>query len=85
MSGGHFEYDQHRIADICDKLHNLIDNPDDLEYYKFSPETVAEFKRGLDILKKAFVYAHRIDYLVSADDGEETFHERLKEDLENLK
>ena len=53
--------------------------------YKYSKETIKEFKKGLAILKKAYVYAQRIDWLLSADDGEESFHERLKEELDNLK
>ena len=53
--------------------------------YKYSKETIKEFKKGLAILKKAYVYAQRIDWLLSGDDGEESFHERLKEELVNLK
>ena len=53
--------------------------------YNYSKETIKEFKKGLDILRKAYVYAQRIDWLLSADDGEESFHKRLKEDLDNLK
>ena len=53
--------------------------------YKYSKETIKEFKKGLAILKKAYVYAQRIDWLLSADDGEESFHRKLKEDLDNLK
>jgi hypothetical protein len=45
---------------------------------------ITKFKEGLDILRKAEVYAQRIDWLVSGDDGEESFLERLKEDLEKL-
>ena len=39
----------------------------------------------LFLLKKATIYAQRIDWLVSGDDGEESFLSRLKEDLEQLK
>ena len=53
--------------------------------YKYNKETIKEFKKGLAILKKAYVYAQRIDWLLSADDGEESFHRKLKEDLDNLK
>ena len=45
-------------------------------YYNFSDETIDEFKKGIELLKKAFVYAQRIDWLVSGDDGEESFHRR---------
>lgn len=58
--------------------------PEDLNHYKYSDEVIEEFKKGLDILRKAYVYAQRIDWLISCDDGEESFHRRLKEDLEKL-
>jgi hypothetical protein len=32
----------------------------------------------------AQIYAQRIDWLISGDDGEDSFRERLKEDLEKL-
>lgn len=52
--------------------------------YGYSEETIAEFRKGLDYLRRAYVYAQRIDWLLSGDDGEESFHERLKEELEEL-
>ena len=53
-------------------------------YYCFSPETIEKFKEGYKKLKEAYIYAQRIDWLLSGDDGEETFHKRLKEDLDEL-
>lgn len=53
--------------------------------YNFNKQTIKEFKKGLSILRKAYIYAQRIDWLLSADDGEESFHSRLKEELNNLK
>lgn len=52
--------------------------------YGYSKETIKEFKKAVKYLKKAQIYAQRIDWLLSGDDGEETFHKRLKEDLEKL-
>ena len=48
------------------------------------PEVLEEFKKGLKILKMAAVYAQRIDWLLSYDDGEESFKRRLKEELDEL-
>ena len=48
------------------------------------PEVVEEFKNGLKILKIAAIYAQRIDWLLSGDDGEESFKRRLKEELDEL-
>lgn len=53
-------------------------------YYSYSPETIAKFKEGYKKLREAYIYAQRIDWLLSGDDGEDTFHERLAEDLEEL-
>ena len=79
MSGGFFDYQNNSCA--IDKLTT------ELKYFgnRYSPKTIEEFKKGLKILKEADVYLRRIDYLLSGDDGEESFHERLKEELEELK
>ena len=53
--------------------------------YNYNKETIEEFKKGLSLLRKAYIYAQRIDWLLSGDDGEESFHKRLKEELDNLK
>ena len=53
-------------------------------YYCFEPETIEKFKEAYRKLQEAYIYAQRIDWLLSGDDGEETFHERLKKDLEEL-
>lgn len=58
--------------------------PDELYHYKYSDEVITEFKNAVDILKKAYVYSNRVDYLLSGDDGEESFKERLKNDLDKL-
>ena len=67
---------------------------DNQEYWEFSdgkwhyeiddPEVLEEFKKGLKILKMAAIYAQRIDWLLSGDDGEDSFKRRLKEELDEL-
>ena len=90
MSGGTFDYNQYAIKSIAEDIEALIKNKgvyinDDETYdYKLSDETLQEFQNALDILNKAYVYAQRIDWLLSDDDSEETFHKRLKEDLETI-
>jgi len=39
---------------------------------------------AIECLKKAYVYAHRVDWFLAGDDGEESFIERLKSDLSKL-
>ena len=89
MSGGHFNYDQWKINSIADDVEDIIfhNGSQDKNGYihsEYTPETIEEFKRGLELLRKAYVYAQRIDWLVSGDDDEDSFHIRLKHDLDKL-
>ena len=58
--------------------------PEDLSYYKYPDEVIEKFKEGVDALRKAHIYAQRIDWLVSGDDGEDSFRERLRQELDAL-
>ena len=92
MSGGHFDYKQWEISNIADEVEQLIltndseekDEWGDRKGYHYTPETIEEFKKGLVLLRQAYVYAQRIDWFVSGDDGEDSFHRRLKFELEKL-
>lgn len=90
MSGGFFEYRDYHIGTVADDLEQLVNNGVNVEgyyseeYKNYSDETKQELKNALEILRKAEVYAHRIDWLLSGDDGEKSFHKNLKEDLDNL-
>jgi len=83
MSGGYFDYNQFRIDDIRSSIKRLIkknhsENRHGDEYH-FSEETIKVFEKTCKLLKKASRYTHLVDHLVSGDDSEESFHERLKE------
>lgn len=89
MSGGYFEYKQHRITDILDKVEHLIRTNNDeslnewgsMRGHHFSNETIDEFRKACFYLQRAQIYAHRIDWLVCGDDSEEKFHIQLKNEL----
>lgn len=89
MSGGHFDYQQRNITDIAESIKTLISNEQSAgtnmygETLKqgFSAETIAEFEHGVLLLEQAAIYAQRIDWLISGDDGEDDFHRRLNDDL----
>lgn len=84
MSGGRFDYNQHRIRDIADEIESEI-NGNEKREYKFSKKTIKEFSNAVRALRIAEVYAQRIDWLLSGDDGEESFHARLKAELDKIK
>ena len=58
--------------------------PDEKYYYTY-PEIVQEkMKEAVRQLKIAAVYAQRVDWFLSGDDGEESFIKRLEDDLNAL-
>lgn len=50
----------------------------------YNEKTIEQFEKGLHYLRLASVYTQRIDWLVSGDDGEKAFHERLAEELAEI-
>lgn len=89
MSGGHFEYQQYHIEDIAQEIENLIKTNDEIGEYGYtrgySKETLSKFREAVTVLQKAAIMAQRIDWLVSGDDGEESFHKRWEEELNLIK
>jgi hypothetical protein len=56
----------------------------DTKGYGYSPETIAKFKIARMALLLAQIYVQRIDWLVSGDDGNDSFLRRLESDLNEL-
>ena len=88
MSGGRFGYSQHRLTVMVEEIETIIQNngvKDQWGYVdNFSEETLQEFRNGIAALKRAYIYAQRIDWLVSGDDSEPYFHTRLQQELKEL-
>ena len=92
MSGGHLDdYGYFRLHQTIEAIEDLIfknssertnDWGERIEPY--SSVTIDRFREAIRALKRAYVYAQRIDWLVSGDDDEKTFHERLPEDLAKI-
>jgi hypothetical protein len=93
MSGGHFDYQQYRIEDIARSIEELIKSNDDESLNEwgcrrgngYSAETIEKFKTAVDTLRKAAVMAQRVDWLVSGDDGEDSFHDHWVKELKEIK
>lgn len=91
MSGGHFGYEQYKIGQIADDIQLLIDTNLSTEKNSYGdtigrnypPEVVDKFREAVKVLRMAHVYAQRIDWLVSDDDGPNSFLVRLEEDLKS--
>jgi TFIIF-interacting CTD phosphatase-like protein len=59
--------------------------PEDLNHHQLRDEIITEFKNAYEILRKAEIYAQRIDWYLAGDDGEDSFLERLEDELDILK
>jgi len=59
--------------------------PEALNHYEYPEEVIEKFKEAVKALKMAQIYAHRVDWLLSGDDGEGSFLRRLQEELEKVK
>lgn len=88
MSGGHFDYIQFRIAEIVESIRGEIANnesTDKDEYGEergrhYPPEVIERFEIAARTMDRAMRMATRVDWLLSADDGEDSFLRRWKEE-----
>ena len=95
MSGGAFDYDEHRISNVAEEIERHVlrdfrrtqkhwqtgrdEEVDEIECD--TPEhreaIVAEAKKLVDDLRAIYERCKNLDYLLSGDDGPETFVRRL--------
>lgn len=54
-------------------------------YPKYNRKTMDIMKRAVYVLRLAHIYAQRVDWMLSGDDGEDSLVERLEEELKELK
>ena len=80
MSGGHFDYIDMRIEDVAVEIDRLIEtnNIKNMwnESHDYPSDITFAFRIAAKELRKASAMAHAIDWLVSGDDGEETFRKK---------
>lgn len=81
MSGGHFDYIQYGISDAASQLRRELA---DQESYASSmdPDIRESLALCASVLEQASIRLQRADWLLSGDDGEESYRRRLAEDLE---
>ena len=77
MSGGHFNYLQNSMNRVAEEVLDLIR---DNYFDEVSAEVVDKIITTHGALIKASKMLQRLDWFVSGDDGEESFHRRWKED-----
>lgn len=58
--------------------------PEEKVYYTYPKEIQEKFNEAIKAVRIAAIYMERIDYLLADDDSEESFLERLEEELTNI-
>ncbi len=71
-------------SDLWDTYEYYQRHPEEKLNYTYPEKVQKEFKEAIKLLRKAAIYTQRIDWLLSGDDGEESFLERLKDELNKL-
>lgn len=67
MSGGHFDYIQYRFEDIAEEIgRQAAEN-------EYPPEVIERFNIAAEQVRKAGKMIQRVDWLLSDDDGPESF------------
>jgi hypothetical protein len=82
MSGGYFGWKQFELQKMADAIEQIaLDNAKEDWDEKYSAETVDELHEAIRLLRRAYIYVQRIDWLCSSDDTEIDFHKRLHQQL----
>lgn len=74
--------DGEQISVLYSIYHCYYDRyPYNADVLELSDETIDAMKEAYRQIRMAEIYAIRVDWMMSGDDGEECFRERIKEDL----
>ena len=88
MSGGSFDYVQFRFGEIVESIRSTIANNDSDEKDEWGgtigehlpPDIIAKFAETADAVERAAKMVTRVDWLLSGDDGEDSFRCRWTEE-----
>lgn len=71
---------------VCEdeEEHYFDESGEEVFYRDFKPETLARFREAVGQLRRAAIFAKRIDWLLSSDDGEDSFLRRIDKELAAL-
>lgn len=84
MSGGHFDYKDYLLEEWADDIEEVIranEEKNEWGYSRnYSKETITKLKETVEAARRVRKMLHRVDWLLSDDDGEDSFHKRWEED-----
>ena len=81
MSGGHFDGDQNYGNLVAAQIDKIIKGEGIYDEAPYSEAILEKFRETSHTLRQAAEMAQRVDWLVSGDDGEESFLRRWEEEV----
>lgn len=89
MSGGNFYVRTIQLKDAADEIGEIIDQNESTELDRYGdpigrgygPDVLERMREAEATLRRAAIMLNRVDYLLSGDDGPESFLERWDEEL----
>jgi hypothetical protein len=85
MSGGFWNYDDWKLNHIADELRREIAKcRTETDYSNYSKDFIDEMSCVYNSLRELAVKLRRIDWVLSADDGESAYATRLIKDLAEI-
>ena len=92
MSGGRFDYLQFRFGEIAESIRSTIVNNDSTEKDEWGqdigehlpPDIIAKFAETADVVERAAKMVTRVDWLLSGDDGEDSFRQRWDKEVNRV-
>ena len=66
------------------QMERFKEHPEEAVNYEFPEPVIRKMEEAIYALRAAAIYSKRVDYLISGDDGEESFVRRLNEELDEL-
>lgn len=71
--------------EVCNRWYGRSFDDSDRTYPTYERKTIEIMKRAVYVLRMAYIYAKRVDWMLSGDDNEESLAKRLEKELQALK
>jgi len=84
MSGGHFDYQQHRFNDVADEIERVLGPMEPDAYIPDGIEDAGireKFMETLHECRRCAEMVQRVDWLLSGDDGPDCFRRRWEKEV----
>ena len=84
MSGGRFDYVQYKFDDVAESIRGYREREMRHSDFPLPDDIAAKFEEAARTCEIAARMVQRVDWLLSGDDGEDSFRQRWKDEVESM-